>query len=254
MPQDDPEPDEVIDLLLKDIVYMSCHKQRTGKVNTVLRYLLVRLADTRLSIQILNRASDGHTNHRLDSAALLRVMYDAYIQAKYIVVDPAQKAERASLYIEYEHVERYLTESKIEKHDNILSKALKNSPNREAAKKRNKQQYDRVEHLFRSTSGRVRNQWYAAQFSQLAEAVGLEHEYDTFIKNYHGCMHSSVYAIKNGPHSDEKLVYIISNTLAARMLLLCIKENRFPIQKEVVKLLKIMSKGIINLTEKDRPK
>jgi hypothetical protein len=44
----------------------------------------------------------------VDAGVLLRCMFDAYLQADYIVRDPAKQMERATMYLEFQHVDRVL--------------------------------------------------------------------------------------------------------------------------------------------------
>lgn len=66
----------------------------------------------------------------VDVATLLRAMFDAYIQADFIFRDPASRAERAALYLDFEHIERFKMKNKVLNHSNQLSDRLKSSPKR----------------------------------------------------------------------------------------------------------------------------
>jgi hypothetical protein len=132
----------------------------------------------------------------VDAAVLLRCMFDAYLQADYIVRDPAKQTERGARYLEFQHVERYKAEERFFRHKNPLTDVLRNSHRRIAGQTRTRAEFERVKGAFlrkdkgsASTGKRAhetRDQWYEGNLGQLAEGAGRKDEYDTFVYPFSG--------------------------------------------------------------------
>jgi len=120
------EADEYL-IKLASRLNLEAHSKKAGNVSEALYALLTRVINTHLSIHILR----GYTSTDVfvvDAAVLLRCMFDAYFQAEYIYKDEDKREERAKLYVEYYHVERYNLANKFIKHNNEFSKMMNASP------------------------------------------------------------------------------------------------------------------------------
>ena len=91
-----------------------------------------------------------------DCAAILRCMYDAFIQAAYVATKPDVLGR---LYLDYEHVERFLAPTKIVGQDNRMARDVANSPMRKAGEKRNRKEFERVKSAYLTKKGKVRTHW-----------------------------------------------------------------------------------------------
>lgn len=99
--------------LLREVLQKSETRSRTNEVSRALLYFLTRVADTWRSIGTLQANTPDGKGFMVDAGALLRAMFDAYIQAEYIAHDPNVQRERAKAYLDYEIVERYKQSSSV---------------------------------------------------------------------------------------------------------------------------------------------
>jgi hypothetical protein len=202
-------------------------------VSRVLFCLAVREGITCRSIVRLYDQREGDEAFVLDAAALLRCMFDAYLQAHHIVHDASKSEERATLYLEYQHVERFRARHDILRHDNTATRGAIKSPLKDEGDKRLQQQYDRVKGLFPGGRNReTRDKWYAGNLGQLAENAGLRDEYDTFIAQFNGAVHSSFYAIQSGDIVRASTALLLAATLTARMILLNVRHHNLELGEE----------------------
>jgi hypothetical protein len=89
------------------------------------------------------------------------------------------------------------------------------------------QEYDRVKHRYlEGKKGRVRSTWYAGNLSQIARMLDKETEYDSILAVFHGCVHSSAFAVKLGPPVSPEYVSHWASTIAARVARLSVAHNK----------------------------
>ena len=176
-------------------------------------YLLVRAVNTWRSIYALWNNCPG--TFAVDAGTLLRAMFDAFLQAAFITQDPGKCDERAKLYLEFEDIERWKMIERIFRHDTFLSRHLKASPKRSKAQPRVKARYAQLKKRYLRRNGRVRNSWYAGNLRSMAEKVGKSAEYDQLLALFHGCVHSSPFALRYGPMVAPEHVSTLAAVMAA---------------------------------------
>jgi hypothetical protein len=182
----------------------------------------------------------------LDAGVLLRAMLDAYLQAEYIYCDSNRRQERSHDYLDFEHVERFNLQERVLKHDNWLSNQLKSSPNRPVGETRVRQEFDRVKARFvsggqraRHAPARTRDKWYAGSLRDIANTLGKESEYDTFVAAFNGCVHSSALSVLNGPVIGHGHVVDFASIFAIRVARLNVLHNKLelgPINNDTLEL------------------
>lgn len=239
------EADEYVLMFANRIANQVYEMKKTDHVTVSLYTLLMRVLNTHLSIHYLHGYTSTDT-FVVDAAVLLRCLYDAYFQANHIYSDPSKRLERAGLYVEFEHVERYLTANKFLQHNNEFSKMLHASPHKTEGQKECLRQYNRVKHLFLNSKGKPRDKWYLVSMADLAAEAGLKDEYDTFVGPFSGCAHSSFMSIRCGPMLDPDAVILHSGKLLARMLLLNINHNRLAVTHDELNVLNSMVGSLLN--------
>lgn len=200
--------------LLGRVIKESHPLSETDEVARALLFLLLRVSNTWRSIRTLDKHTSDDAGPMLDTGALLRAMFDAYLQAEYIIGDEKVAVERANDYLDFEHVEKYKRVQAVMRHDNPFSEQLKSSPNRPEGEKRLQQEYDRVKNRYlterRQRDGtiqrgtRTRPHWYAGNLAEIARSLGKSDEYDILLANYHGCIHSSSFTVREGPIGSRK--------------------------------------------------
>ena len=107
--------DRVTNEAIREVIQRAHDRLEEDRIAYVLLGFLVRVASTWRSVAVLWR--ECPETFAVDAAALLRAMLDAYLQAEYVVHDPEKAAGRATLYLEYEHVERQRAIRKLMEHD-----------------------------------------------------------------------------------------------------------------------------------------
>lgn len=227
-------PDEIADdVVERTFAAVICMHQSLGnpndKVAAALCAFLNRLAHTWRSIRTLrdNRKADD-VGFMIDAGALLRAMFDAYLQAHYIYHDPCQRLSRAELYYDYVPVERYRNMMKALKHSHPVSVRLRASAKRPAGEAALKADYDRLKGRYpRHRGAGVRDHWYEGNLADLAASIGKEDEYDVFLSQFHGCIHSSAQALHFGPPVTPPHVLSHATRLACRVASLLIAHHGF---------------------------
>lgn len=144
------EADEVFLQILRKIIATLHSRKCKDKVSVSLLFFLVRVANTWRTIRLLRKHTpdEFHDGFMVDAGTLLRSMFDAYLQADLIFRDPAKRLERATLYLDFEHVERYRMTEKVLRHDNQLADHLKATPRRPEGENRLQEEFDRVKDPF----------------------------------------------------------------------------------------------------------
>jgi hypothetical protein len=220
--------------LLREVIQRSCKQNKRDCVSRALLYFLQRVANTWVSIRTLRERSPGERMFMVDAGTLLRAMFDAYLQAEYIVADREKAIDRASDYLEFEHVERYKQVQRVLTHDNPLTRALKTSRRRPEGEKRINQEYERVRDRYAAgkkpgtptgNRGRIRDQWYSGSLRDVAKSLGKESEYDLILGTFQGCVHSSAFAVQFGPPTSPDYVMHWASTITARVARVNVEYN-----------------------------
>jgi len=238
---DNDEVDSHVLELMKQVIRTAHGRVDNDPVARALLFFLVREANTWRSIRTLRNNTPDGEGFTVDAGTLLRAMFDAYLQAAYIVHDPKDANQRAQDYIDFEHVERFKLVNSVMKHDTPLSRHLKASPKRQEGEKRMQQEYDRVKSRYflerRLADGTVkcgpgtRNTWYAQNLFDLAVILGKEDEYDSLLKMFHGCVHSSPFAVGLGPMVSADHVVDWASTIAARVTKLNVEHHKITLDE-----------------------
>lgn len=228
--------DHVLELLAR-VIRQSHGTAVADDVARALLLFLVRVSNSWRSIRKLLDSQKDMESFTVDAATLLRAMYDAHIQAEYIIHDLDKSNERARDYLEFEHVERYKLVNSVMKHDTPLSSHLKMSPERPDGEKRLHEEYDRVKSRYlvkkrNKNDGsirwgpRTRNTWHSVDLYKMAEAVEKDDEYDSLLKGLHGCVHSSAFAVGRGPMVSSEYVLHWASMVAARVARLNVNHHK----------------------------
>jgi hypothetical protein len=248
-PESDIVDDRFLDILTS--VIATIYGRDCGdRISQALLFFLLRSGNTWRTLRLLRQQTPQQFQNgfMVDAGALLRCMFDASLQAEFILHDPAKQSERAALYFDFAHVERYKASQKAISHDNPLAERLRTSPHRAEGEKRLRERYDRVKSSFprrgKSGSGQ-RDKWYEESLSDLAKAVGREAEYDTFVALFSGCVHSSAFAVEAGPLVSPEYVMMFATKLAARVLNMNVRYNRLELGESQA-IMDELCKGVLD--------
>lgn len=203
---------------------------------------LTRGAGSWKSLRILAHATQGNTPEwdwiGNDCAAILRCMFDAYIQAAYVFHDPETRESLGDLYLEYELVECHQLSQAIIRLDNPFARRIAQSPLRETGEKANTEAYDRVRRNYpRRKSRGVRKTWYDGGLFALAKAIGKDDEYVVLVKALHGSIHSSPLAMSKGPLYDKDAVVLLSDILVGRLAHMVVENGQVSISEDSRKII-----------------
>lgn len=237
--------DEMVHALLRDIICQSHALGDSDDVSKALLFFLVRVANTWRSIRTLRKHTNDSEGFMVDAGSLLRAMYDAYLQAAYLVSDPIKSSERACDYFDFEHIERYEAMKRTLSADNWVAQRLQQSPKRSEGQRANEQQYDSVKSRFQRKPGKdsTRNRWYPGTLPAIAEKSGRLDEYKTFLATFNGCVHSSASALKIGPPISAKYVLMMASTIAAKVARLSVVHNELTLNANYQRLLEVLCKS-----------
>ena len=249
------ELDEHVLALLQKTIQGSEKCSKDDDVSRALLFFLVRVCNTWRSIRTLRAHTHDPEGFMVDAGVLLRAMFDAYLQAEYVVQDRDTQGERARAYLDFEHVERYKIEAKVTGHDNPFADKLKSSPERPEGQIRLRNEYDRVKEKYfvekRQPGGTVkrgpatRNKWYRPTLPDIACSLGKQAEHDVFVATFHGCVHSSAFAVRRGPMVSPKHVLDWASTIAARVARLNVQCNQIDLGDLYGPILDALCKGYL---------
>jgi hypothetical protein len=226
------------------------------RLSQALLFLLVRTANSWRSIRTLRLHSSDQQTYTVDAAILLRCIFDAYLQANLIYQDPAKREELAELYLDFAHVDRFNAKNKTLRHTNRLSRGLKAGPHRPEGELRLQREYDRVKARYykkeRWKDGTtklgpgVRDKWYEGNLPKLAETAGKQAEYDTFITQFSGCVHSSAYSVEVGPLLNGEHISLLASGFTARVVRMNIQHNGLALSAEDLEIIDEMTKSLLD--------
>jgi ribosomal protein S18 acetylase RimI-like enzyme len=239
--------------MLGNVVRNSYERRESSVVSQALLSFLTRACNTWVSIRTLREYSPDQRVFIVDAGTLLRAMYDAYLQAEYLLSDPSKAAERAHDYFDFQHVERYKQAEKLMRHDNEFSRRMKNSPERPEGEKRVNREHDRVKNRFlKSKKGDVRDHWYPSNLRQIASSQGKV-EYDIIVTSLQGCVHSSAMTVQNGPPISPEYITAWASSIAARVAKLNVDYNKIEPNDQDSQILAQLSKPPAWLTDSNSP-
>ncbi|MDZ4779613.1 MAG: DUF5677 domain-containing protein [Planctomycetia bacterium] len=139
---------------------------------------------------------------KLDACLILRGVYDAMIQALYILGDRTKADDRGQLYIDHYLIEKVEMLERYVSSPTFLGNKMANSPKRAAAEPQIRAEFNKVCGKFVVTKkgkfAGYRTNWYRGTLRDLSQEIGLETEYELIHKMLSGAVHSSAYAIQEG--------------------------------------------------------
>jgi hypothetical protein len=170
--------------------------RRQSPVTETIELLLRRIVGAGNSLRVLRE----HAPHDFasDGVMILRGIYDAMLQALYVLVDSRRWEERARLYLDFYWVEKEKAIHLFDNSQTYLGGRISKSLRRGSVEPAIEQEIQRVRPMFENAKGKIREHWYEGNLRDLANAVGFEAEYELFQKHSSGVVHSSAYALREG--------------------------------------------------------
>jgi len=206
--------------IANDIVTKLNSVRKDTVVTRAVELLMKRIVSGGNTLFILGQLSSPCSEHdfALDGASILRGIYDAMLQALYILCDPPECEERARLYLDFYWVEWHEAVRLFDKSPTVLAAKVKNSPKRPQGEPAIQKEFEQVESKFLTKKGGLRQAWYPGTLRNLAKHVGLDTEYELFQRQLSGAVHSSPLSLKDGPIYTGFLLVDLSFRFSFRVL------------------------------------
>ena len=215
---------DAVDDMIREVIAASYSSKSKELSHRALLCLTNHLSGHWRALYILNQNESGARENELLSdsfAAIIRCMFDAYLQAAYIAEQDTEA--RSKLYLDFEHVERYVLANKVVKQSDEMSRHIAESPLREEGEPRLKAKYDAVVDNYRDKNGKVQSHWYKGNLGNLAETVGNYDEYLWYLHRYNSAVHAGPLAAVHGHPADNFFLY--AAVLISRMADLLAKND-----------------------------
>src|SRR4051812_10845826 len=190
--------------------------RRNEPVTEAIELLLRRIVGAGNSLRVLHE----HAPHEFafDGAMILRGIYEAMLQALYILQKQSQRIERATLYLDFYWVEHKQFVRLIDTNPTYLANKLSQSSKRAMVEPAIEQKFESVRGKFENDKGKLRNHWYPASLREIASAIGRESEYEFLQKQLSGAVHSSAFSLKNGVPYERFLLIELAWRFSFRVL------------------------------------
>ena len=154
-------------------------------------------------------------NH--DCGAIVRCMFDAYVQAAFIGADDS--SARGQQFLEFEWIEAHVLPQKFLKQKSKMADKIRNSPLRPEGEKLNTEQFERLKQNYppppHMKKKEVRTHWYKGSIPELATQLGLGNVCDWLYFRFHGSVHSSPLALIRGAAYDARILETVASYLVA---------------------------------------
>jgi hypothetical protein len=172
-------------------------QQTPGAIAVAIEMIARRIVASGNSLAVLRNSAVS--DYAFDAASILRNIYDVMLQGLYIMADSAKREERARLYLDFMHVERKRRIELMDTSSTGLAKWISGSPKRPGAEPGINTRFSEVKPKYMTRKGKIRDTWYPGTLRDLAEATGLESEYELMQRLLSGVVHSSPLTLKEGP-------------------------------------------------------
>jgi hypothetical protein len=202
------------------IVAKLTNVRRDTAVTKALELLMKRIVSGGNTLSCLREASSRYPEYdcALDGAAILRAIYDAMLQALYILHDPTACEERAQLYLDFYWIERWEAIALFDKSPTAVGTKVKDSPKRLQAEPAIKERFEQVKPAFMTNKRQLHKVWYRGNLRAIAKAVDLETEYELLQRQLSGAVHSSPLFLKDGSFYNAFLLVDLSWRFSFRVL------------------------------------
>ena len=200
------------------------------------------------------RALHRHAQHdfRADGMTILRAMYDAHLQALYILASSDQAEVRAQLFLDYQWIEQRRMQELLERNDTQLARTLLSSPKRVEEAAAREENYRRLRPKYLTRKGKLRGDWYPGTLRELAKATALESEYEILQRILSGAVHSTPTVLLVGStFSDPQHLLLIGWRIWFRVLGQIAQHHGAPLESEHVEVVREARQNLFSPPSED---
>jgi hypothetical protein len=137
-------------------------------------------------------------DYYIDTACILRVLYDLHIQFRYMLLDPIKHSVD---YLNFSYIERYNQMIVLEKYPGKVINNIQAMPNWAAKRAELVNNFNArraaFEYQDKKGATHVRKQWYKGHLDTIAKDAGMEQEYRIMHKYLSAIVHSSSLNLMN---------------------------------------------------------
>ena len=126
-----------------------------------------------------------------DCAVILRCMYDAFLQMRWIAVGPNDPDKMGQLYLGFQVIENFTLMKYVLSQKDDMSQRVASSPLRKQRHPRLRDEYDKAKVYYPNSNGKgVRKQWYPGSLYSLAKELHATEEYTWFVRVNNSSVHT----------------------------------------------------------------
>lgn len=184
-----------------------------------------------------------------DCAVILRCMYDAFLQMRWVADGPNDPDKMGQLYLNFLPVENYQLMKIVLSQKDALSKRVINSPLKREGLPRSKENYNSVKDNYPNPNGKgVRKQWYPGSLAGLARDLGATEEYTWYVRRNNSSVHTGPRAMFGGSQACAHNIETLSRSILVRGLGVLVKHDKLRVSELAEQVITAYSTSLLATT------
>lgn len=214
---------KILDIALESVAAVLRERPADTNAKLAVQRLFKRVVFSYRTLRLMHGVSTH--DWMADGCTILRAIYDASLQATYIVRDaqgpltPAKREERGTEFIEFYWIEWHELVSRADRNASKEMDAVRLHPDRRNQEPARLAEFDRIKANY-SLPGKptdFRKNWYKGDLGSVAREVGATHEYDFLMKELHGPVHSSPFSLAGRGMMAPDVLIIFAGNMVLRI-------------------------------------
>ena len=194
------------------------------------------------------------TAHHHDPSTILRSVYDASLQAEYIVHDAAKATDLAQNYLDFQEIERYRLIKALGKYKDEFSGKMVEGEERAANELKIRERFEKVEAKFRKAHGAgYMTSWHDEKLREFCKARGRKEEYDFMLVLLHGAAHSSALAMLRGYSANPSFLMLTAANLTWRAIGGMLDYHKIEMEPELAGVMENARRSLLEANKAARP-
>lgn len=154
-----------------------------------------------------------------DCAVILRCMYEAFLQMRWIAFGPNDPDKMGQLYLGFEVVENFRLMEIVLSQDDKMSHRVASSPRRTEGQARLREGYDKAKNDYpRRTGNGVRDHWYPGSLVNLARDLHATEEYTWLVRMNNSSVHTGPRAMFHNSEANARQIELLAEMILMRGL------------------------------------